>query len=524
MYPLLADGGADGYSWNADRSELSYTIKAAAKWSDGTPVTAHDAAFSWEAAVNYHLNAHASWTPFIEDVIAKDDSTVVIKAVMTDFNGVQVPANASMLVQFLGQQYIMQKAWLEDLIDRNGGNKDAIAADTAGDVVFSGPYGPFHLDDLQVILIRNEDYWGQDASMWGQLPVPRYLANLTYTDNAAGDSVFLLGEVDVSQQFIANVQNYWLDQNLPISTYLPDAPYHISANMPTAYFNMNSSKPGLDNPAVRKAIAIATDYDLILANAMTGQSPPFSDVPRSLMNPTPVEQAMFDHDAVAHLQWVGNDIEGANKMLDDAGILRNPDNGGPDGGWREIDGEILSYNVSCPEGWSDWNASMEIVGAAGLAIGIEMETFFPSWDEYQTIFTLSNQDQLDIFMFSTQGISPAQPASRIRALLGDDFKGNDSNWNGNFGQYFNDRALELIDILPLETDNAKLIEIYTELVEIYLTEVPSFSLMYRPEKFHTVNESVWTGFTEAGDGRNVPPVNCTVGFAIADLYNIRLVG
>jgi len=524
MIPLLADGGVDGYTWNADRSELSFRIKPAAMWSDGTPVTAHDAAFSWYAGVNHHLGGNAAWTPFIEDVVAQGDDTVVIKAVMTEFEGEMVPVNASMIVQYLGQQYILQQAWLEDLIARNGSDPAAIAQDRGEDVVFSGPYGPFYMDDVQAILIRNEDYWGQDASMWGQLPVPRYLANLSYTDNAAGDSVFVLGEVDVSQQFIANVQNLWLDQGLPISTYLPGEPYHISANMPTAYFNMNSSKPGLDNPAVRKAIAIATDYDLILANAMTNQSPSFSDVPRSLMNPTAPEQAMYNQEAVAHLQWVGNDIEGANAMLDDAGILRNPDNGGPDGGWREIDGEILSYNVSCPEGWSDWNAAMEIVAAAGLAIGIQMETYFPSWDEYQTIFILSSQDELDIFMFSTQGISPAQPASRIRALLGDDFRDNDSNWNGNFGQYFNDRALELIEMMPLVTDEERLIEIYTELVEIYLTEVPSFSLMYRPEKFHTVNESVWTGFTEAGDGRNVPPVNASVGYAIADLYNIRLVG
>jgi len=41
--------------------------------------------------------------------------------------------------------------------------------------------------------------------------------------------------------------------------------------------------------------------------------------------------------------------------------------------------------------------------------------------------------------------------------------------------------------------------------------------------FHTVNESVWTGFTEAGDGNNIPPMHCSDGYAIADLYNIRLV-
>ena len=65
---------------------------------------------------------------------------------------------------------------------------------------------------------------------------------------------------------------------------------------------------------------------------------------------------------------------------------------------------------------------------------------------------------------------------------------------------------------------------YTELVEIYLTDIPSFGLMYRPALFHAVNESVWTGFTDATDGRNIPPMICLNGLAIADLYNLELVG
>ncbi|MCL2320823.1 MAG: hypothetical protein FWC47_01805 [Oscillospiraceae bacterium] len=46
--------------------------------------------------------------------------------------------------------------------------------------------------------------------------------------------------------------------------------------------------------------------------------------------------------------------------------------------------------------------------------------------------------------------------------------------------------------------------------------------MYRPDQFYVVNESVWTGFTKQGDGRNVPPGHCTDGYAIADLYNLRI--
>ena len=48
--------------------------------------------------------------------------------------------------------------------------------------------------------------------------------------------------------------------------------------------------------------------------------------------------------------------------------------------------------------------------------------------------------------------------------------------------------------------------------------------MYRPQSFHTVNESVWTNFPYEGDGTNppVPPLDMTDGWGIAGLYNLTL--
>jgi len=445
-----------------------------------------------------------------------DEKTVLIKSALTDDGG---PVNPMMILTYIIQNHVMQKAWLEDLAARNGNDAEAMANDPGEDIVFSGPYGPYFYDDTIIIMLRNDDYWGQDASMWGKLPAPKYLAHNIFEDNAAGDVAFAAGQVDVSQQFIANVQNLWLQQGLPISTYYEDAPYGMCLNMPTAFFNLENPKPGLEKVEVRRAIAMAVDYDLINANAMTGQSPTFEQVPRSLMNPTPGEQAMYDRSKVEHLQWVGNQIDEANELLDAAGIRVG------DSGWREIDGEKLSYQVSCPHGWSDWEAAMEIVAAAGEKIGIELTTYFPEWDVYQTIVTVpGHEEKYDIFMMWTDAASPAQPWSRARNLMTNEYLDWGSNWSGNWGGYSNDRVEEVLAAIPVMTNNADLVEAYTELVEIYLTDIPSFSLMYRPAMFHAVNESVWTGFTEATDGRNVPPLICLNGYAIADLYNLELVG
>jgi peptide/nickel transport system substrate-binding protein len=279
----------------------------------------------------------------------------------------------------------------------------------------------------------------------------------------------------------------------------------------------------LDQVAVRKAIAIAVDYPTIIANAMTNQSATFQQVPRSLMNPTPAEQAMFDHDAVTDLQWAGNDIEGAKKLLDDAGIVDTDGDG-----WREYEGENLHYVATCPNGWSDWQAAIEVVAAAGKEIGIDITTNYPEWSVYQTVVTKSDSslpEGYDIFMMFTDGTGPTQPWGRIRKLISSEFIGVTSNWNGNWGKYSNPEADALIQAIPAETDEAKLKEMYTELVKIYLTDVPSFTLMYRPQNFHSVNETVWTNFPHEDDGTEppVPPLNLTDGWGIAGLYNVELI-
>ncbi len=517
VYPLLADGP---FEWNEDRTEITFRIKPAAHWSDGTPVTAEDVAYTWATHVKYGTPVGEANIDYIEDIVAVDEQTVVVKAKL-DENGAAV--NPLLVNAYLSTNYVIQKAWTETLEERAGDDTTALLADTAEDVVFSGPYSKHFSDESKVVYVRDDNYWGQDPSMWGKLPAPKYLAHNIFPDNAAGTTALKAGEVDVSQQFNANVQDLWLQDNLPISTYLPEAPYGIGATLPTAFFNLSGSSPGLENPVVRRAIAIAVDYPTIIANAMTDQSATFEQVPRSLMNPTDGEQALYDHEAVADLQWVGNDIEGAKALLDEAGIVDTDGDG-----WREIDGENLHYIASCPNGWSDWQAAIEVLAAAGAEIGIDITTAYPEWGVFQTVVTKSDAplpEDYDIFMMYTDGAGPTQPWSRIRKLLSSEFIGMSSNWNGNWGQYSNPEADALIQAIPSETDPEALKEMYTELVNIYLTDIPSFTLMYRPQSFHTVNESVWTGFPFDGDGSEppIPPLNCTDGWAIACLYNLELV-
>jgi peptide/nickel transport system substrate-binding protein len=340
-----------------------------------------------------------------------------------------------------------------------------------------------------------------------------------YPDNDTSYAAFNAGKVDVSQMFIPNVQDLWLVDGLPVSTYLPNAPYDIGASLPTAFYNLASY--GLDQLAVRKAIAIAVDYDRIISDAMINQSATFEQVPRSIMNPSPGEQVLYDHDAVKDLQWTGNDIAGANALLDAAGITDiNGD------GYREYNKQTLHYTATCPNGWSDWQAAIEIVAAAGQAIGIDITTNYPEWyPDYQNAVTNwpLPDTGYDIFMMWSDSAGPTQPWSRVRHLISSEFAFAQGNWNGNWGGYSNPAADAWIQAIPGETDPATLKADYTELTRIYLTDIPSFTLMYRPQLFYTVNETIWTGFPHQGDGSNppVPPLDLTYGYSIAGLYNIK---
>lgn len=509
---LLADGD---YSWNADQTELTVKIKSAAKWSDGTPVTANDVKRTFDIGVQIANGTGSTYGAYISEIVAQDDSTCVIKAAVNDAGQ---PKNPLKLLDFLSGTPIAQAAWIDKVAERNGNDSVKILNDAGDDVVWSGPYTKYYSDDQKVVLVRDDNYWGQDASMWGKLPVPKYIAHTIYADNPAGENALKAGEVDVCQQFIGNIQDLWLKDGLPISTFYQEAPYGVCLTMPTAWYNMNI--PVLaENPALRKAIAMAVDYDSIIANAMTNQSPSFADVPRSVMNPTEGEQALYDHDAVKDLQWVGNDIDGANALLDEAGLVDIDGDG-----IREWNGEKISLNACCPNGWTDWQASMEIVAAAGEKIGLEITTNYPEYSIYQTVFTDPAQTEYQIFMWSPEAASPSNPWQRVNQFLGTEYVGVSNNWSGNWGQYVNEEANELILKIPTTTDQNELKDIYTKLTEIYLTEVPSFSLMYRPSVFHAVNESVWTNFPSGDDGRGIPPLDCTDGYGIAALYDLELVG
>lgn len=226
LYGLL---GKD-YAWNDDQTELTVHLNPDAKWNDGTQVTAEDVKYTFDTHVKYQSGVGSDFSIYIDSVDAPDAETIVFHSKLGDDGK---PLNPLKVIEFIPKVYIMQKAYLQTVEERNNNDANAIKTDAMEDCVSSGPYKRFYNDDQKVILKRDDNYWGQADSMWGKLPAPKYLAHVIYKDNAAGTVALKNGDVDVAQMFVENVQNLWLEDNLPISTYMDEAPYGICAAMPT---------------------------------------------------------------------------------------------------------------------------------------------------------------------------------------------------------------------------------------------------------------------------------------------------
>ncbi|CAH8770284.1 ABC transporter substrate-binding protein [Paenibacillus dendritiformis] len=496
------DGGLEPllgteFEWTDDLT-LRIGLNPKAAWSDGQPFTADDVVYTYGLGKKYDINWSSFWT-YIEDVTAEGPNTVQIKLKPSNPNKLTV-LDSIVLIPMLPKHI-----WAE-LEKKANSDLSALRKEVNADPIGTGPYKMHYYNDQKITLVRDDSYWGQ--ALFGKLPAPKYITHVIYKDNAAGDLALKSGQVDVSQQFIPQVWKMWED-GAPIKTFLPDPPYYVPGSMPSVFFNL--SKPGLDQPEVRRAIAMSIDYQKIAELAMSGYSVPMQP---SLTLNTDAEVKYVDQSAIRELQW-STDIDGANALLDSIGAEKGKD------GIRVLNGVRLGpYEIECPYGWSDWNAALEIVAQSAKKIGIEIRTKFPE----APIWTNDLQTgKFDIIMNTPAGgVNPSQPWDRARTIMyskGVAPLGEMAFWN--WGRYRNARADDIIEQIPTVSDEAELKKLYTELTQIWLKDIPSIPLMYRPWEFHTVNESVWKGFPVSGDGTNIPPQIVMDGAGIKALYQIH---
>jgi microcin C transport system substrate-binding protein len=248
-YGLLAES----IELSADRSWVSYTLRAEARFHDGTPVTAEDVIFSMNT-----LKTHGH--PFYRAYYASVEKAQQVgeRSVKFSFS----PGSNRELPLIIGQMPVLSKAYWSS---RN------FEKTTLEPPLGSGPYRIESVDPGRSITYRRDpDYWG------AQLPVNVGRDNFDiirfdyYRDGTVALEAFKAGEYDFRQE---NVSKNWATAY--DSPALRQGLYkmeNIAHQQPTGMqgFVFNTRREIFQDRRVREALDYAFDFEWTNKNLFYG--------------------------------------------------------------------------------------------------------------------------------------------------------------------------------------------------------------------------------------------------------------
>jgi peptide/nickel transport system substrate-binding protein len=327
---------AESVEWNDDYTQLTVVARSGVTWSDGEDFTADDIAFSFNQVLEGKLN----------DTNALDLANVAVDGdtVTIDFNSSKYTQQA----RVLHFQIVPEHIW-QDIDDPN---TDPVTGE--GQAVGTGPYVLDSWTTESVTLTANPDYWG------GELAVPE-LHYVSYGDNAALTTALATGEADWAQAFIPQIQESYLSAD-------PDNKFLVSPTAGAGTLFMNLQTKPFNDPALRQALAWTIDRQAYVDIAREGAS-------EAVWSVTGLGALLQDEVIPEYAgQEYSVDVDKARQILTDAGYT-----------WQDEtlidpDGEAVSFSISVPAGWSDWNTEQALIAEElKEGLGIEVKVDQPDW-------------------------------------------------------------------------------------------------------------------------------------------------
>jgi len=470
LYNLFTDEwipyAASGYTW-VDKYTLEVKIRDEAKWWDGKPVTADDVKYTWELGKRMFVPFTSPFWDYLEEVVAVDSKTV-------QFRTSEKKLNYFQLLGVLQQIILPKHRW--ETLEATYGTKltTDFKDDKPEDIIGAGPYKAYQVAESSFSYIRVDDWWGKD--IFG-IPNPKYVVIWIPKDNVAAALAFEQGELDYMTHFTPKIWEMWEVKGLPVRTYYAHPPYYVGGSV--TFLWMNYKTKGLDNPAVRRAIAHALNISEMIEKAYYNYGLQAMPVP---IIHTSAAAKYINQSLISSYGWSLN-IEKAKKILDDAGIRPGAD------GVRVLpDGTRLGpYTIQVPYGWTDWMMMCDMISTNLKAIGIEVETTFPDFSVWWQRLTDKNWDMVIGWADASPGY--AHPWNAFRSTMDPRL----SHPSGNWENYNNPEVIDLIDALPVETDPVKVKAMYNKLQEIWLRDIPGVPLFYGAS-WYEYSEANWVGW------------------------------
>ena len=438
-------GVAQRWTFNEDRSVITFYLNPNAKWSNGEQVTADDFVWSWNRALHPetgNLYAYMLYPVKNAEAYAKGDvsefSEVGVKALDETTLEVTLNAPTPYFIQLM-DHYSTFAVHPETLL-KFGKMTDRFTPWTrVGNIVSNGA---FVLEDWalnrHIKMIKNQEYWDKD-------------------NVSLNGVVFYPTENEVSEERMFRVEQLHRTEGVPLDKVpvyreIPESPYMQDPYLGTYYYLVNIDRPPVDDVRVRQALSMSLDREQLARTVMQEVViPAYSITPPGTLGYQPPK--LFDFDP-----------EKARQLLAEAGY--------PNGeGWPGLD---IIYNTN----------------EAHRKIAVAVQQM---WKKYLNVdITISNQE----WKVYLNAVSQRDFQVARRGWIGDYVDPNNfldlfitdggNNNTGFANDYYDEMILQLAPRAPTEEER---FAIFHEAETLLMQQMPIIPI-YTYATRHLVHPSV----------------------------------
>ncbi|MBD2234131.1 peptide ABC transporter substrate-binding protein [Phormidium tenue] len=455
--PTLDNGGVA-----ADGTSVTWKLKEGITWSDGTPFTAEDVAFTYEFIVNPEVaTVNAGTYELVERVEAIDDTTVKITF--------KEPNPAWYLVFTGTEGMVLPKHVFEDYNGPNGREAPAntmpvgtgpyrVTSFTPGDVIVFEA-NPNYRDADQLAFSRVELKGGGDATSAARAVLQT--GDVDYANNLQVEAAILeqleaAGQGEVVANFGSLVERVIFNFTDP--------------NQATADGETSSTEfphPFLSDRLVRQAINLALDRDTIAAQIYgpTGQA-----TTNFLVAPDPFASSNTSYDY---------DPEAAAALLDAAGWVDSNNNGTRDKDDQEMQLVFqTSVNPVRQKTQEIVKQSLEQIGIGVELKSIDASVYFsgdPASRETLERFSA------DLQMFATGNTNP-DPGSYMQTYTCAEMAQKANNWSGsNYARYCNPEYDALWQQAAATLDPEERQDLFIQMNDLLIEDAAVMPIVHRAD-------------------------------------------
>lgn len=350
---------AKNYYMSEDLTQVTFEIRDGVKWSDGKPFTAADVVYSFnliKAKPELDPRGINSWIKSIK----QDGNKVIFD--LTE-------ANSNLPYEISAVPIVPQHIWQDIKNPENYANENPVG---------SGPFTEIDLFTPQLyVQCRNPHYWDNNNLDVDCLRAPQ-IAN-----NDQLLSKIIKSELDWSSAFIPDIEATYVARN-------PHHKYWYPASTTQSFMlNFNTPKEGnheaINNIDFRRAFSMAIDRQMIIDVAFYGNGV-VNDYASGLGEVFKLWSDPETHNK--YKQFNTYNVDNAKALLAKAGF-KDLDG---DGFIETPTGKKIELEVQSPNGWTDFNNTVQLGVEQLHAAGINAKARTPDFAVYNKAMVTGTYD------------------------------------------------------------------------------------------------------------------------------------